>query len=302
VLVCTHRRPDSLALALASLEAMEKPADLVWELVVIDNAPGGRSRQVAEGFAARLPLRYVTESRVGASYARNMAVAEGRHELLAFVDDDVVVDPRWLLEVLRAQAEFPEVGFFGGRVLPRWDVPQPAWYDAQAPILKDLVPHFDLGTTGQPLEEAELPAGANMIFRRGVLSEQPFRVDLGVTGSQRLASEETELFRSLLRRGVPGRYLPEAVVLHEINPERLTWRYLARWSWGYGRSRLRAEGDPGVGRLAWQAVRAAGHGARFGGALARRRLRPAARHLAEATISLGRLWEAGRGRAQRRLR
>src|SRR2546422_968332 len=44
----------------------------------------------------RLPVRYVRENAPGTARARNRGVVEATGELIAFTDDDCIVDSRWL--------------------------------------------------------------------------------------------------------------------------------------------------------------------------------------------------------------
>ena len=62
--------------------------------------------------------RYVLEPRPGLNFARNRAIAEARGALLAFLDDDVVVDRHWRRGLAEAVGENPDAVAFTGLVLP----------------------------------------------------------------------------------------------------------------------------------------------------------------------------------------
>jgi glycosyltransferase involved in cell wall biosynthesis len=79
-------------------------ADAV-EVLVIDNRSTDATKQVAESFQRRSrAVRYVFESQLGLSVARNRGVAEARAPLVAFVDDDAFAEPQWAEAVLAAFA------------------------------------------------------------------------------------------------------------------------------------------------------------------------------------------------------
>jgi hypothetical protein len=100
VVVATRDRPQSLARCLRALAALTYAR---FEVIIVDNAPSTRETlavvQQQSGLDAR--VRYVRELRPGVSCARNRGLGEARGELVAFTDDDVVVDPGWLDGVVR---------------------------------------------------------------------------------------------------------------------------------------------------------------------------------------------------------
>jgi len=112
--VCTRGRPTLLQRALDSLLRQTAPAA---EILVVENAP--TDDQVRTLVAARFPsVRYVVEPVPGLDFARNRALAEARHEVLAFLDDDAVADVDWAGGLLRVFAAEPRVAVCTGRVEP----------------------------------------------------------------------------------------------------------------------------------------------------------------------------------------
>src|SRR5579884_2906545 len=92
VIVGTRDRPEQLAACLSSLLALHYPH---YELIVVDNAPATQATaELVNKFAANCSyLRYVREDHPGSSWARNRGILEAKGEIIAFADDDVVVDP-----------------------------------------------------------------------------------------------------------------------------------------------------------------------------------------------------------------
>jgi peptidoglycan/xylan/chitin deacetylase (PgdA/CDA1 family)/GT2 family glycosyltransferase len=95
----------------AQLEALAGQAfEPPWELIVADNGSTDASMEVALSFSQRLPLRIVDAHQIrGAAYARNVAAAEARAPLLAFVDADDVVEAGWLAAMVAALQDHPVV-------------------------------------------------------------------------------------------------------------------------------------------------------------------------------------------------
>src|SRR5690348_12347934 len=86
VVICTRDRPRYLERCLNALGALDYPC---FEIVVVDNAPSdGRTRDLAQ----RRQARYVVEPTPGLSRARNRGALESTGEIVAYLDDDAIVD------------------------------------------------------------------------------------------------------------------------------------------------------------------------------------------------------------------
>jgi GT2 family glycosyltransferase len=70
----------------------------------------------SEQFQPGLPVRYVYEPRVGIATAKNTGIRAASGEILAFTDDDAVVDPQWLGRIERAFNRDPQIGIVGGAI------------------------------------------------------------------------------------------------------------------------------------------------------------------------------------------
>jgi glucosyl-dolichyl phosphate glucuronosyltransferase len=98
VVLCTYNRSESLAKALDSLAASDLPKNVAWEVLVVDNNSKDETRGVVAQFSQRHPgrFRYFFEPQQGKSFALNSGIRESRADVLAFVDDDVIVERGWL--------------------------------------------------------------------------------------------------------------------------------------------------------------------------------------------------------------
>jgi glycosyltransferase involved in cell wall biosynthesis len=117
VVVPTCRRPGPLARALEALCAQTHPKE-AFEVIVVDNADGADA--VAAPFAARLPLRLVTEARRGPAAARNAGARVARAAHLAFLDDDCRPEPGWVAALADALRARPDA-LIGGSTLEQDD-------------------------------------------------------------------------------------------------------------------------------------------------------------------------------------
>lgn len=227
VIICTYNRCESLRGALNSLEAMFVPAGLVWELLVIDNNSQDKTSETVGAFLTRrsLPLTYIFEPIAGLSTARNRGIRESRGEILAFLDDDVMVSPQWLIEVRNAFQQY-HAACVGGRVLLHQTSPRPSWWHQ---AYDGAVGEFDRGTRViiDESEEPRIGIGANIIFKRTVFETCGwFRTDLGRKGSQLTTGEEAEMVQRLRQQKQTLVYYPDALVYHCVPGERFSKHYL----------------------------------------------------------------------------
>ena len=112
--VCTRDRPALVQRALDSLLRQSAPPA---EILVVDNASA--SGEVRALIASRFPtVRYIAEPVPGLDFARNRALADARHEVLAFLDDDAVADAGWAGALLRVFERESRVAVCTGRVEP----------------------------------------------------------------------------------------------------------------------------------------------------------------------------------------
>ncbi len=214
VVVCTRDRPDALGRCLTSLHALRhRPR----EILVVDNAPtSDRTRALV----AALPgVRYVCEPRPGLSVARNTGVRETTGAVVAFTDDDVIVDPDWLGRLVASFAA-REVLAVTGQVLPG-ELETEAQRQAEARMwafndefrrrVFDAHWFARVRIWGAPVWD--IGAGANMAVRRDAFSRVGLfdeRLGAGAAG----CSEDSEFWYRLLADGGRCVYEPAAVVFH----------------------------------------------------------------------------------------
>ena len=244
LIVCTYNRCQLLVKTLDSIAASILPESVEWEVFVVDNNSSDQTREVVEGFCNRYParFRYVFEGQQGLSCARNAGIRESQGEVIAFTDDDVIVEPDWLW-TLTSVLHAGEWAGAGGPILAAWPGPIPCWLSTTD--RDNLGPYgvCDFGPEAGPLRRP--PYGANMAFRREVFEKYgDFRTDLGRTGSSLLGREDVEFANRLLTAAEPLWYEPGAVVRHRVQECRMNKKYVLNWWYWYGRSEVAELGPP----------------------------------------------------------
>jgi glucosyl-dolichyl phosphate glucuronosyltransferase len=245
VILCTYNRCQSLVETLEDVAASRLEGSVEWEVLVVDNNSTDRTREVVEELSSRCPgrFRYLFEPQQGKSHALNAGVRESRGDVLAFVDDDVTVEPTWL-QNLTATLDGGKWAGVGGRTLLAGTFSPPEWMtmegsDNHGDLLAAL---FDLGPG--PCELNRPPYGVNMAFRREMFEKHgPFRTDLGPQPGSEIRSEDTEFGRRLMAAGEKLGYEPSAVVYHPVHENRVQKSFFLRWHFDFGRAMVREWGS-----------------------------------------------------------
>ena len=238
VILCTYNRCQSLAKALESLAASVMPTTVDWEVLVVDNNSLNQTYAIVEEFSRRCPgrFRYLFEQQQGKSFALKAGVRESRGEILAFVDDDVVVEPHWLHNLTSVLHDGQWAGT-GGRILPPPSFSPPRWLALDGPRNLGVVlcAQFDLGNI--PCELKDAPYGTNMAFRKEMFAKYgDFRTDLGPRPDCEIRNEDTEFGRRLMAGGERFLYAPSAIVYHEVHENRVRKAFFLMWWFDRGRA------------------------------------------------------------------
>lgn len=224
---------------------MEMPAGRSHEVIVVDNNSSDGTRAVAESFSLECPdvFQYVFESRQGKSFALNTGIGVARGHIIAFTDDDVSLDGRWLSEMISV-FESCDCAGIGGRILAVWNMATPNWFAEDGPYkLGGAIVKLDLGDEVCDLDK---PAyGANMAFRRQIFEKYGFfREDLGPNPKNLIRNEDSEFCRRVIYGGEKFIYAPSVIVYHPVEKHRAKKEYFEAWQFNYGRALVRINGNP----------------------------------------------------------
>jgi glycosyltransferase involved in cell wall biosynthesis len=254
VAICTWNRANLLDQTLTRLRDLRVPDGVTWDLLVVNNNCTDDTEAVIAKHTDRLPLRGLFEAKQGLSNARNCAIDAANGELLVWTDDDVLVDPEWLVGFVSAARRWPNAAYFGGAILPWYESPPPTWLTNNLRLFEGLLVIRNLDVDERPFRGNEKPYGANMAFRSSLFRRIRFNPSLGRCGLSAILGEETALFAELAGAGYMGLWVPSAKVRHFISSSRMTPKYVWSYFAGVGQTQLRLEGVPS-GRPLWGAPR-----------------------------------------------
>ena len=250
VIIAAYNRCKDLKKVLEGLLAQRVEGKFTFEVIVVDNNSTDPTRQTVESYIPKfsaaqlnngcLGLKYFFEPRQGKSYALNHGIQEAQGDIIAFTDDDVLLDPYWLYHLIECFKKYGCDGV-GGRVVPVYPERTPKWIRDNPIKLAGIVVIADYGEETKPYGKSMDPfIGSNYAFRKEVFDKCGlFRVDLG-PGTAAMG-EDTELIERLATKGYSLYYCGVAVVRHPVDLGRLRLNYIAKWHMSLGRFAARNE-------------------------------------------------------------
>lgn len=232
-IICTHNRASYLGAAIDSLLAQDFTGD--YEIIVVDNASTDSTRSVVEQRLSHPRLHYVYEATVGLSVARNTGAKVAKAPILAYLDDDAEATPQWLRSLHQVYQEHEKVAIAGGKVTLLWPpgVTHPAWI---SDTLAGTLGLYDLGANFCLIENpGQTPRGLNYSLRRSFLDQiGGFDLNLGRVGTRLLSNEELHMTQRALESHWQVAYVPDALVAHNVAPERIHPAWFLNRSWWQG--------------------------------------------------------------------
>lgn len=216
------------------------------EFLLIDNRRAvPDDDRLPELMAGRSRIRVIREVRPGISAARNAGISAATGEIIAFTDDDVLVDPGWLRAIGSRFTNDPNLDAVTGLILPaEMETPAQIWFEryyggfsgertfSPLTLRAAIGPKWLRGSrvvvqdaAGNHVREFAVygagayGAGANMAFRRSTLLRLgAFDLALG-TGTPARGGEDLAMLIRILWQGGAVGYEPAAVAHHRHRRE-----------------------------------------------------------------------------------
>jgi GT2 family glycosyltransferase len=237
VVVATRDRPAELVRCVDSILACDYPD---FDVLIVDNAPSSvvQARPATDAYPAGPRVTWTREETPGLAVAHNRALSEVSAPIVAFTDDDVVVDPQWLANLVAGFTVAPDVSCVTGMIFP-------LELETAAQDLVERSVGFNKGferriyrddhrAHGDPLfpyAAGRFGSGANMAFRTEALRAiGGFDSALG-TGTRARGGDDLASFFDIVAAGDALVYEPAAIVFHAHRRDDAA---LARQAFGYG--------------------------------------------------------------------
>ena len=236
VAICTYQPDEALLGRVLDAVAREVAATEGAEAMLVDN--GSEPPLARRAVGAGRPLRIVREPRPGLTAARGAAYAAAEGDVVVFFDDDTIPGEGYLAAVADAFGRDPALAVLGGRVVPEYASPPPAWaleFEPQLAVRR-YPPGFYAATDAPPYTE-RFPIGAGLAVRRELAlrhvadSAATARIE-GRRGTELSAGEDIDLALFALHLGRRIAVSGALELTHFIPPWRLEPAYLAALSAG----------------------------------------------------------------------
>lgn len=222
IIVCTRNRTTQLANCLKTLLELDYPD---YEIIIVDNAP---SNDDTFQLTANLPVHYVREDRPGLDRARNKGIGAAKFRIVAFTDDDVLVDRYWLRAIATIFSNEAIMGA-SGFVAPAELETAPQYlfemhYGGMGHGFQRRILNKENLSDKQLLWASNFGIGANMAFRKEIFKEiGDFDTALDV-GTPSHGAGDVEIFHRLVTRGYYFVYEPSMLVHHFHRREEKSFR------------------------------------------------------------------------------
>lgn len=235
VIVCSYRGSATLVPCLDTITALDYPD---FEVIVVNDGCDGRVAEIAAGFEGVLSIATPHE---GLGAARNTGARAASGDILAYTDDDCIVERDWLRWIVHEFQRDPAIGAAGGPNLP--------------PPPENAVRARVAAAPGGPSHvlltdrRAEHLPGCNFAVRR-----EAFEKIGGFNPIFRAAGDDVDFCWRLLSAGYPLGFSAPAFVWHY---RRFSYRAYLKQQIGYGKAEallmpVHPDRFRGVGGAVWE--------------------------------------------------
>ena len=225
VVICTYNRPALFQAALVSCLKDATTRGMGFEIIVADNSVGGHADAIVAGLKpGSVPVRVIAVSPPNISLARNAGLRAAAAPFVAFMDDDLEVEPGWLdalVDTLVTSGADAVVGpvrpYFPAGAAPEWD-PSGARFTRVLPAASGSA----IAASGPDKPADFALSTASSVWRAATCftDAEPFDPAFGACGG-----EDFDLFLRLERRGCRFAWCAEAGVRETVPAGRMSLSY-----------------------------------------------------------------------------
>jgi len=219
ILISTYNGMDDLPLLMESIEKLELGRHEMEVILRDDNSTDGTADKAEQNYPWVTLIR--GRRNVGFVKSNNIAFRHAAGDIICCVNQDTVLDKRFLIEGLNIFANRPLVVGINTNMIMPWVL---TWNEFRK-ISRDDCPSYEYQLTSDgfakyvPVEanmrETSFLTGGGFFLRRSVLEKEEELFDSRI----HMYCEDTELTLRLKRRGGVLIYAPGAVIYHSQIPK-----------------------------------------------------------------------------------
>ncbi|WP_411819062.1 glycosyltransferase [Hyphococcus formosus] len=232
-----YREPDWLVME--TLASLAKQENVVGAVIFLDqNWREDFAEKVEKLSSQGIVFRCVPCDECGLSHARNEGIRLAQNDFVLFIDSDAIAEPSWAFEMARGLGEGAAI--VGARILARWRGKKPLL--ANSRVVTDL---YSLLDWGDEMIDAHRVVGAGFGINKSLFpAAMQFDPDFGRRDGKLLSGEESDLCARITALGGRITYCGQAIVHHQILPERCQFGWIANRLYFAGMARAQAGGTP----------------------------------------------------------
>ncbi len=223
VIVCSFNSAKRIAETLRYLSEQHVPAELLWEVLVVNNASSDNTKAIAfqswKNTSSNVAFQVVDEPVPGLSSARLRGIKEAKYDILIFCDDDNHLDPNYVFLANEMMQSKKDVGVLGGWVKPKLPNNLDPW-------IKDFYPALAIGKQAEKDGYVQWVFGAGMIIRKEIfekLKDQKIELMLSDRlGSKQTSGGDVEICVAARFAGYAIYSSNQLILHHQISAHRLT--------------------------------------------------------------------------------
>lgn len=225
VIICTYNRAELLKECLKTL-FVQTLSTKKYEVLVIDNNCTDHTHQIVKALQVNNSnLRYIQESKVGLSHARNRGAKEAKSNKLLYLDDDILAQENTFEKTLQTFNENHWAAF--GGVYTQWFYyGRPKWFP------KSWNTNVNDWKTYSKLPDGKYATGCVFAIDKKALNEiEGFDPNYGMTGTKIGYGEETDVQMKLRNKGYVIGFNPHILIKHVVPKHKLKigWHLRAAW-------------------------------------------------------------------------
>jgi len=190
IVICTQNRAETLKnYALNSILKLDYPT---YEVVIVDDDSKDKTQEILKEFKNKIKNLIIIKNTKakGLCYARNLGIKFTKGEIIAFIDDDCIVDKNWLNELIKPYLKNKNMMVVGGKIY--------------------------VGNSNKIYNSQKEIIGCNMSFRKKIFNR--FLFDENLYFNKSGLHDETELIYRIKNKNLPITYTDKAIVKHFIEP------------------------------------------------------------------------------------